>query len=180
MEHLRLNSIGAACVGCVLGFDIDDRAVEACQMRMRQYRDCAGLPPVLVQQADFLELTNREVQQLVADACKGQTNDNTAVICFGGPPYSLGPLVRDDGTGNNESSQRGLDLPEQFLRRCMIELECCGISFLLPERSGEDAEALSRCLPRWKFHNTTLSENSFDFMGKLVIQPSILQCWEKE
>lgn len=180
MEHLRMKSIDGACVGCVLGFDIDDRAVEACRTRMRQYRDAAGLPPVLVQQADFLKLTKGEVQQFVADACKAQTNGNNVVICFGGPPYSLGPLMRDDGTGNNESSQRGLDLPEQFLRRCIIELECRGISFLLPKRSGEDAELLVRDLPSWKFHNTTLAESSFDFRGKVVTQPSVLQTWEKE
>ena len=184
MEHLRLNPVDAACVGCVLGFDIDDRAVEACRTRIRQYRDTAGLPPVRVQQADFLKLTKGGVQQLVADACKGHdlALDGTAVICFGGPPYSLGPLMREDGAGNNESSsQRGLDLPEQFLRRCMIELECCGISFLLPKRSGEDAEALSKHLPRgWNYRNTSLAESSFDFRGKMVIQPSVLQTWEKD
>lgn len=90
--------------------------------------------------------------------------------------------MREDGAGNNESSsQRGLDLPEQFLRRCMIELECCGISFLLPKRSGEDAEALSKHLPRgWNYRNTSLAESSFDFRGKMVIQPSVLQTWEKD
>lgn len=185
MEHLRLNSVDAASVECVLGFDIDDRAVEACRTRMHQYMDIAGLPPILVQQADFLTLTKGKVQQLVAEARKGQESsslDSNVVICFGGPPYSLGPLMREDGAGNNESSsQRGLDLPEQFLRRCMIELECCGISFLLPQRSGKDAEELCKDLPRgWKYHNTSLAESSFDFRGKTVSQPSLLQTWDKE
>lgn len=181
MRRLQSNSIDTASFGCILGFDIDDRAVEECRTRIRQYRDAAGLPPILVQQADFLKLTKGGVQQLVADARKGQTDDNTVVICFGGPPYSLGPLMRDNGAGNKESSQRGLDLPEQFLRRCIIELDCCGISFLLPKRSGEDAEALCQDLPSgWKVHNTTLAESSFYFRGKIVTQPSLLQTWEKE
>lgn len=185
MERLRSNPIAMACVGCVLGFDIDDRAVEACQRRIHSYvyGDTAGLPPVLAKRADFLKLTRIELEKYVAEACKGQSN-GIAVICFGGPPYSLGPLTRDHGeagAGNAESLQRGLDLPEKFLRRCIIELQGCGISFLLPERSSGDAEVLCKELPDvWKIHNTELADSSFYFRGKVVTQPSILQCWSKE
>ena len=169
-----------ANVCCVLGFDIDDRAVHACQSRVHQSNcDNAGTLPISIHQTDFLKLTRAELQKHIADTSKGQ-EDDTACIFLGGPPYTLGPLV-DGAERNKESSKRGLDLPKKFLRRCMNELGGCGISFLLPERCKKDAETLRQELPRgWKFINTKITESSFYFRGKMIMQPSILQQWIKE
>lgn len=180
MERLFSSPSDMANVCCVLGFDIDDRAVHACQSRVHQSNcDNAGTLPISIQQKDFLELTRSELQTHIAETSQGQ-EDNTACVFLGGPPYTLGPLV-DGFERNKESSKRGLDLPMRFLRQCMNELEGCGISFLLPERCEKDAETLYRELPRgWKFINTKITESSFDFRGKMISQPSILQQWMKE
>ena len=178
MERLLSSPSDMANVCCVLGFDIDDRAVDACQSRVHQ-SNCAGTLPISIQQKDFLELTRLELQTHIAETSQGQ-EDDTACVFLGGPPYTLGPLV-DGFERNKESSKRGLDLPMRFLRQCMNELEGCGISFLLPERCEKDAETLCRELPRgWKFINTKITESSFDFRGKMISQPSILQQWMKE
>lgn len=180
LERLLSSPSDMANVCCVLGIDIDDRAVHACQSRVHQSNfDNAGTLPISIHQADFLELTRAKLQTHIAETSQGQ-EDDTVCIFLGGPPYTLGPLV-DGAERNKESSKRGLDLPTRFLRHCMNELEGCGISFLLPERCETDAKTLCQELPRgWKFVNTKITESSFDFRGKMISQPSILQQWMKE
>jgi len=167
----------------VLAYDIDDVAIEACEERIRSSFDdeASKLPPRAIQQADFLSLSKDGLSRDIAGAQKGREDymcvnkNNYRVVFLGGPPYSLGPLV------NGREPERGLDLPQQFLRQCLIDLEGDAVSFLLPERSERDANALQKDLPDcWKCTTNSVKESSFDFLGKSVSQPSILQCWHRK
>ena len=71
MERLLSSPSDMANVCCVLGFDIDDRAVHACQSRVHQ-SNCAGTLPISIQQKDFLELTRLELRRILRRRLKGK------------------------------------------------------------------------------------------------------------
>lgn len=165
---------------CVLGYDLDGAAVEACQKRIALQSGSESLMPWAVRQANFLTLTKETLVQNAIDARRkhgDETSHGTSAstsslrfIFFGGPPYSF-------GQGRN-SQERGLDLPHNFIRHCILGLKGDSASFLLPERCEKGTNRLKDELGReWSFATNPIRESRFDFRGKTVFQPSVLQCW---
>ena len=176
---------------CVLlGYDVDGEAVEECRRRVRggqeqgRGRGAEGGPAVAVRRADFLSLTREELVRDARDAAAAVVDEaSLRFVFFGGPPYSSGQGGRGGEAG------RGLDLPDRFVRRCLEELGGHGASFLLPERCARSAGGLREVLNgtgggsargeggSWNYETAQLEESSFDFCGRTVPQPSVLQAW---
>lgn len=87
-------------------------------------------------------------------------HEATNVICLGGPPYTT-------GAGSDELQR---DFPERFVSHCFDEWKALFVAFFLPRRFEGHA---------WGRHVNTfeLDSSMFYFHGKVVPQPSILQCF---
>ena len=189
-EEILARGGGRRCV--LLGYDVDGEAVEECRRRVRggqeqgrgRGRGAEGGPAVAVRRADFLSLTREELVRDARDAAAAVVDEaSLRFVFFGGPPYSSGQGGRGGEAG------RGLDLPDRFVRRCLEELGGHGASFLLPERCARSAGGLREVLNgtgggsargeggSWNYETAQLEESSFDFCGRTVPQPSVLQAW---
>lgn len=111
------------------------------------------------------------------------------IIVFGGPPYTAG-----GGTGNltqngDPSEDTGRDLPFQFIVHSAVHLFANVIIFLLPVRCSNEI-FIERCKHEietqsqsdsvdWIVSHVQPSNNEFDFCGRLIRQPVIIQIWER-
>jgi len=163
----------------VFACDIDPNAVEVCRVKF---------PDVAVRCGNFLHLSREEITKSVLGSERGDTasvdddgsDDDNHLIFIGGPPYTVG-----------RGGDIDRDLPMQFVRHCILELGGEVVAFILPQRCRGDAANLLQQLEdggcgvglkgtKWNYINEELDNIFFEFRGRRVKQPSILQIWYKD
>lgn len=167
-----------AIVGCELDPGMASRALEACRSSSHS-RKCS------VYSRDFLATTRLD---LIPVERRGL---NTDVVVCGGPPYTAGGGDGSLVSSGDPSADTGRDLPLQFIRHAACVLGARLIVYLLPPRCGEPAfidrtkanflckngEALSHVGDEWNVVTLQAPNNEFDFCGRIIRQPSIIQIW---
>ena len=189
-----LSSMGSS-PRAIIGYDIDLSAVESCLNRL----DDTEAKTCSVYCRDFLSLTKEnilaDVDKIVQKDAKSEVDSSSSTlelhfVFVGGPPYSSGP-------GEGDAIQR--DLPLRFVHNCILDLGADVVSFILPLRCKNDSNMCCNTLNEKQAHYGTMhhksgkktfdqlqcitkefEDSSFDFLGRTVIQPSILCCWFRE
>lgn len=147
----------------IAGYDIDQSAIERSQQNLKSVKSDKS---VVLRCSDFLTLTQ---QDMLHDLNLTKETSDVVTVVLGGPPYTP------------------KDLPEKFILHCIKVLHAEMIFFLLPKRCGKDGARVQEILnssdeyvERWQFVNKELVNSTFDFEGRSVTQPSIMQYWYKK
>jgi hypothetical protein len=146
----------------IIGYDIDPSAIER---SIQNFSAASTSSPEsskpVFKCCDFLTVTRT---RLFLDLGVPKEINYTTVV-FGGPPYTP------------------KDLPEKFILHSIRELHAAVVVFLLPKRCRKDAVRIQEVLDsnvdkrRWQYMNKDLANITFDFKGRHVFQPSVLQFW---
>lgn len=110
------------------------------------------------------------------------------IVVFGGPPYTLGGGDGSLVASGDAAADTGRDLPLQFISHAARELKPRKMVLLLPPRCGETSyieRTKETIINRgvvgdgisWDVVTVPAPNNEFDFCGRIIRQPSIIQLW---
>ena len=160
---------------CVLAYDIDENATAQCKVNVARHTYSTSVS-ISTQTCNFLELSRDELLSRVTELTQiSNALDHFHFVFDGGPPYS-------SGAGSGASISR--DLPSQFVMHSISNLGAEFVSFLVPRRCNNEINDVEEMLEKetetkWKCEPHELENSLFNFQGRIVTQPSVLQCWRK-
>lgn len=174
----RENVLGVS--GCELDAEIAARTRAACAASESRGK-CH------IHTGNFLSTTKADLTPAMKLFWGEDLND---IVVFGGPPYTLGGGDGDLRSQGDPTVDTGRDLPLQFIRHAAVVLNPRKIVFLLPPRCAEP-EFIERTLcsmqnddiaegkdkSSWQVITHPAPCNEFDFCGRIIRQPSVIQVW---
>jgi hypothetical protein len=190
---LAEQSCARLIVGCDLDSIVTEIAAAACRRSPHSHK-CH------IYTGDFLATTPAGLSRSIHVDIEGRGD----LVLFGGPPYTLGggdgSLVQEGAA----DADTGRDLPLQFISHAARALRPRRMVLLLPPRCAEPGfvERTKRSIyggesetgvaaaaaagpaedssPNFEWNVVTLAapSNEFDFCGRLIKQPSVIQVWE--
>ena len=181
----------------------DGRIIKAIRERSLQYRviGCEidgslisnDLPGIFI--GDFMLFERSSLDSMV------MSSDDHKLIVLGNPPYTEGGgygLIDQAGIPDQDT---GRDLPFRFVLHSALDLRATKIAFIVPPRCSDPEyicrvkEAIecknksgpgfctcierSRCNGSWKVQTFQPPDTCFQFRGRIVRQPVIIQVWER-
>ena len=191
----------------ILGFDIDQRAVNYCRHRFAERKPKRGSITISFQMGDFLATNPASLTSYVATV---EIDTKTTVVMIGGPPYSakaekISHDKAENATSSKNSPDMNRDMPLRFVEHAVQVWKAQVITFLMPQRyatifprkifqteddpsSSQPNKKLKRqsppqsslLPPGYRYDSAPLSDSIFFIQGRPVRQPSIvLSCWNE-
>ena len=166
-------------IGCELDTVISERASQAVASSAVAHK-CRILS------GNFLSTSRNDFVTGHIEDQKDKTERD--IVVFGGPPYTLGGGDGSLVASGDPSLDTGRDLPLQFICHAARELKPRKMVLLLPPRCGEGSfidrtkESIVQggdveYCDSWNVVTVPAPNNEFNFCGRIIRQPAIIQQW---